>query len=88
MRYLEFDQNAIEDLIWWSKNNNKIVPKILKLSLEICKTPFEGTGKPEPLKDNLQGLWSRHINIEHRIIYEVFDNKIRIIACRFHYDRK
>ena len=86
MRYLEFDQNAIEDLIWWSKNNNKTIQKILKLTLEISKSPFDGTGKPEPLKENLKGLWSRRINQQDRIIYEVFDDRIRILACRFHYD--
>jgi toxin YoeB len=52
---------------------------------EIQRTPFAGTGKPEPLKHDLQGCWSRRISQEHRLVYEVKEDKIRILACRYHY---
>jgi len=60
--------------------------KIIKLIQEIQRTSFTGTGQPEPLKYDLQGCWSRRIDQEHRLVYEVFDDKIRILACRYHYD--
>ncbi len=85
MRNLEFDINAFEDLSWWISNDTKTVKRIIKLILEISKNPFKGLGKPEPLKNEFQGCWSRRINDEHRIVYQVFDDKIRILACRFHY---
>jgi Txe/YoeB family toxin of toxin-antitoxin system len=53
---------------------------------DIIRTPFQGIGKPEPLKNNLKGLWSRKLDIEHRIVYIVEDNKIVILQCRYHYD--
>lgn len=85
MRDLVFDFNAIEDIIWWQKNDQKVAAKILKMVLLIEKEPFSGIGKPEPLKHELSGCWSRRINAEHRIVYQVSDNKIKIIQCRYHY---
>lgn len=52
---------------------------------EIAKTPFEGIGKPEPLQHELSGLWSRRIDPEHRLVYQVLNESIRVLACRFHY---
>jgi len=86
MRNLEFDANAFEDLSWWVNKDRKLALKILKIIQEIQREPFKGTGKPEPLKGNFAGAWSRRINDEHRIIYQVFNEKIRILSCRFHYD--
>ncbi|MGA0199882.1 MAG: Txe/YoeB family addiction module toxin [Prochlorotrichaceae cyanobacterium] len=85
MKNLEFDPNGFEDLAWWIENDRKKATKIIKLIREIQRTPFEGTGKPEPLKHELSGCWSRRIDQEHRLVYEVLDEKIRILACRFHY---
>ncbi|NJL91543.1 MAG: Txe/YoeB family addiction module toxin [Coleofasciculaceae cyanobacterium SM2_1_6] len=85
MRNLEFDVNAFDDLAWWVENDRKKALKILKLIREVQRHPFEGTGQPEPLKHQLSGCWSRRIDQEHRLVYEVLDDKIRIIACRFHY---
>lgn len=68
MRSVEFDLNAFEDLVWWIQEDRKTVLRIVKLIKEIQRTPLEGTGKPEPLKHELQGCWSRRITQEHRLI--------------------
>lgn len=85
MKNLEFDQSAFEDLAWWVQHDRKKSLKILKIIQEVQRTPFEGTGQPEALKHDLSGCWSRRIDKEHRLVYEVMDNKIRILACRYHY---
>ena len=85
LRSLEFDQSGFEDLIWWIKKDRKKALRIVKLITEIQRDTFNGTGKPEPLKHDLSGCWSRHIDKEHRIVYEVKEDKIRILACRYHY---
>jgi len=82
---LEFDQNAIEDLSYWVRKDRRKAEKVLDLMQEIAKDPFMGAGKPEPLKYNLSGCWSRRIDQEHRIVYSVEEKKIRILSCRFHY---
>ena len=82
---LEFDQNAVEDLSYWVKKDRRKAEKILDLIQELAKDPFNGTGKPELLKHNLSGCWSRRIDQEHRIVYSVENEKIRILSCRFHY---
>ena len=87
MRSLEFDPNGFEDLVWWIEADRKTALRIAKLLREIQRTPFEGTGKPEPLKNELSGCWSRRITDEHRLVYEVKDKKIRILACRYHYKK-
>ena len=85
MRNLEFDSSGFEDLAWWVEKDRKKALKIIKLIKEIQKNPFEGIGKPEPLKHNLSGCWSRRIDREHRLVYQVSEEKIRILACRYHY---
>ena len=82
---MEFDADAFEDLAWWVENDRKKALKIIKLIREVQRNPFEGTGQPEALKHDLSGCWSRRIDQEHRLVYEVLDDKIRILACRFHY---
>lgn len=85
VKNLELDADAFEDLAWWIENDRKKALKIIKLIREVQRNPFEGTGQPEALKHDLSGCWSRRIDQEHRLIYEVLDDKIRILACRFHY---
>ena len=85
MRKLEFDVNAFEDLAWWIKQDRKKALRIVELIKQIDREPFTGIGKPEPLKHEFKGCWSRRIDDEHRIVYQVFDDKIRILACRYHY---
>jgi toxin YoeB len=84
-RSLEFDIDAFEDLAWWIQQDRRAALKIIELVLDIRRNPFSGMGKPEPLKRDLAGCWSRRINQEHRLIYQVNDEKIRILACRYHY---
>lgn len=85
MRNLEFDANAFEDLAWWIKKDRKKALRIMELIKEIGREPFKGIGKPEPLKHEFKGCWSRRIDDEHRLIYQVLEDKIKILACRYHY---
>ena len=85
MRSLEFDSAAFEDLAWWIEQDRRLALRIIQLIREIQREPFQGMGKPEPLRYELKGCWSRRIDQEHRLVYEVTDTKIRILACRFHY---
>jgi len=82
---LEFDSLALEDLHWWKKNDKKKAIKIFNLLEEIVKTPYSGTGKPEPLKYSLSGCWSRRIDREHRLVYKVENDTIIVLACKYHY---
>ena len=85
VKNLEFDPAAFEDLAWWIEQDRKKALRIVKLIKEVQRTPFEGTGKPEPLKHDLAGCWSRRIDDTNRLVYEVLEEKIRILACRYHY---
>ena len=80
-----FTNESWEDYLYWQQTDKKILHKINKLIYEIKRTPFEGIGKPEPLRYQLQGCWSRRINDEHRLVYEVVEGTVRIISCRYHY---
>lgn len=82
---LTFDPAAFEDLAWWVEKNRKKALKIIRLIEEVRKDPFSGAGKPEPLKHELSGCWSRRIDHQHRLVYEVKGDTIRILACRYHY---
>jgi toxin YoeB len=85
MRTIEFTSRGFEDLAWWVRHDRKVALRITKLLTETARTPFEGTGKPEALKHEFAGCWSRRVTKEHRLVYEVSDERIRILACRFHY---
>jgi toxin YoeB len=80
-----FDPAGFEDLSWWIEKDRKKALRIIKLIKEVQRDPFHGTGKPEPLKHELSGCWSRRIDQEHRLVYEVTKDTIRILACRYHY---
>ena len=89
MKY-EFTENAWEDFEYWLETDTEIVDKIKDLLKDIKSTPFKGLGKPEPLKYDLKGYWSRRITAEHRLVYKVdgrkgLDQKCIILQCRFHY---
>ena len=76
---------AIEDMVYFAKSQPKLLSKIANLLESISKNPFEGIGKPEPLKYDFEGCWSRRIDQEHRLIYFVEDNTVNIISFRGHY---
>ena len=75
-----------DDYLYWQKQNKQMLKKINDLIKDIERTPFKGLGKPEPLKNNLSGWWSRRINETHRIIYRVEKGNLEIAQCREHYD--
>ena len=83
---VKFTEKAFEDFSYWLKNDKRKVARILELIKDIQKHPFEGIGKPEALKYNLQGYYSRRINQEHRLIYKIEANELVIISCRYHYE--
>ena len=77
--------NAWEEYILWQEEDSKIVDEINDLIEECLRNPFTGTGKPEPLKGNLTGYWSRRITREHRLVYLPEDKAIYVVSCRYHY---
>lgn len=85
MKYIFVDESW-EDYLYWQKIDKKMLKRINLLIKDISRQPYEGIGKPESLKHNYRGFWSRRIDGEHRLIYQVSDDEIRIIKCRFHYD--
>jgi toxin YoeB len=82
---LAWTDNAWNDYLWWQKESGKILEEINNLVAECRRTPFTGTGKPEPLKGDLSGFWSRRITKEHRLVYLPEDKAIYIVQCRYHY---
>ena len=85
MRNITLNSQALEDLHFWSQNDLKLLKKIFELLVSITKAPTEGIGKPEGLKGDLKGYWSRRINDEHRIVYSITKESIIVISCRSHY---
>lgn len=83
---VKFTMHAWDDYVYWQTTNKNINKKINSLIKEIARSPFEGTGKPEPLKYELSGFWSRRINAEHRLVYQIKESEILIISCRYNYD--
>lgn len=88
---VSFHEQGWEDYLWWQSNGERGLKKLNRLIEECRRTPFEGTGQPEPLRHGLSGLWSRRIDKEHRLVYTVVadeENDILIIAaCRYHYSK-
>ncbi|PIQ29631.1 MAG: Txe/YoeB family addiction module toxin [Bacteroidetes bacterium CG18_big_fil_WC_8_21_14_2_50_41_14] len=84
---ITFSTNSWEDYLSWQKEDKKMLKRINQLIKEIQRNPFHGIGNPEPLKFDLSGFWSRKIDREHRLVYQVFDNEILIYSCKYHYDK-
>ncbi|MBT2404666.1 MULTISPECIES: Txe/YoeB family addiction module toxin [unclassified Streptomyces] len=85
MRGVSFDPDGWEDFLFWLTSDRKRAVRITRLIGEIQRTPFTGTGKPEPLKGDLSGYWSRRIDDEHRLVYRVDDKEVKILKLRYHY---
>jgi toxin YoeB len=86
MKPIQFESGAYQDYIDWAKANDEIFDKINKLIIDIDRNLFKGLGKPEPLKGNLKGYWSRRITSEHRLLYRIDRDIIYIYSCHGHYD--
>ena len=84
MRSLQFTPTSFGQFTEWTTDDKRLFGKLLKLLDVVCRTPFEGIGKPEPLKGDLAGCWSRRINEEHRLVYKVTNDFIIIISCKNH----
>ncbi|MBK7800826.1 MAG: Txe/YoeB family addiction module toxin [Saprospiraceae bacterium] len=85
MKDLSWDKDAWEDYLYWQLNDKNTLKRINKLIVGIQRDPFAGIGKPESLKSNLAGYYSRRIDTEHRLVYAVYEDRIHIIQCRLHY---
>ena len=85
MRNITFTTDAWEDYIYWQSQDKKTLKRINELIKSVQRTPSEGIGKPEALRGSLAGFWSRRIDETNRLVYEVSDNDIAIISCRYHY---
>lgn len=85
MKFVFVDESW-EDYLYWQKTDKKILNRINELLKDISRNSFSGIGKPEPLRHKYSGFWSRPINHEHRLIYQVRGDEILIAKCRFHYD--
>jgi toxin YoeB len=81
-----FTELSWDDYLFWQKNDKNKLKRINELVKDISRNPYDGIGKPEALKFNYAGFWSRRIDEEHRLIYRVDDDEIQIVKCRFHYD--
>ena len=80
-----FDPSFLEDLTYWTRTDRTLALRILKLVEAILRDPFDGIGKPEPLRGELAGRWSRRIDIEHRLVYQVTDDRVHFLGARYHY---
>jgi len=83
---LTFIEESWEDYLYWQKQDKRILKRINLLIKDISRNPFDGIGKPEPLKHQYQGLWSRRIDAEHRLVYKVEGDSVIVVKCRYHYD--
>ena len=84
---LVWDINAWEDYLWWQTQDRKILRRINQLIGDVLRNGNDGIGKPEPLRYDFAGYWSRRITEEHRLVYKITDTELRIAACRYHYGR-
>ncbi len=82
---ISWHKDAWESYIYWQQTDKKILKRINELIKNTLRNPYEGKGKPEPLRYELEGYWSRQINSEHRLVYKVKDDLLIIVQCRYHY---
>lgn len=87
LKSFKFTKEAYADYLRMKQQEPKLAAKIKELIANIMATPFEGLGKPEALKFNLSGCWSRRINQQHRLVYRVVDDEVQILSCRYHYEK-
>lgn len=83
---LVWQSKAWDDYLYWQQTDKKILQRINDLIKECLRTPIKGIGKPEPLKGNFAGHWSRRITDEHRLIYCIKENRLHVLQCRYHYN--
>lgn len=86
VRLIQWDVDAWDEYCDWQQNDRSVVKRINQLVKDIKRSPFDGIGKPEALKGNLSGFWSRRITEEHRIVYVVEEDAVIIISCKGHYE--
>jgi toxin YoeB len=84
-RLLAWTNDAWADYLYWQGQDKKTLKRINKLITDTKRSPFEGIGKPEPLKENLSGFWSRRVDESNRLVYAVSDSHVTVISCRYHY---
>jgi toxin YoeB len=84
-RLLSWTNEAWNSYVYWQTQDKKTLRRINKLIADVKRSPFDGIGKPEPLKENLSGFWSRRIDDTNRLVYAVDDTAITVISCRYHY---
>ena len=87
IKILSWTKEAWSDYVYWQKQDKKTLKRINKLIIDTQRSPFEGIGKPEPLKENLAGFWSRRIDDTNRLVYIVDGTQLTIISCRYHYEK-
>ncbi|BDX39664.1 toxin YoeB [Tenuifilaceae bacterium CYCD] len=87
MMRITFSKNSWEEYTSWQTEDKQMLRKINELIKDIQRHPYEGLGKPEPLRYDLSGFWSRRIDREHRLVYQVIEQDILIYSCRYHYDK-
>ena len=87
MRKIAFEESAFQDFVEWENLDKNMFKRIVVLIADVVRQPFSGIGKPEPLKHELKGYWSRRINDEHRLDYKVTVDAIIIVSCRYHYNK-
>jgi toxin YoeB len=83
---IQFSSRGFEDYVYWQNFDKRILKKVTDLLRDISRNPYEGIGKPEPLKHVLSGFWSRRITDEHRLVYRVEGNVIKVAQVRYHYE--
>jgi toxin YoeB len=85
VRRISFEISAFDDFQAWATTDKSVYAKIVTLLKDILRNPFSGLGKPEPLRHELKGFWSRRITQEHRLVYKVTETEIIVVACKYHY---
>lgn len=82
---LIFGEQSWSDYVYWQSTDKRTLKKVNALLQDIKRNPFDGLGKPEPLKHEMAGTWSSRITQEHRLVYEIFEESILVVSCRYHY---